>query len=90
MSLPKYHIMAVVQQDGGTLDPFMSAVLPPITNTSPCAEDVSELIVELTHQRYMRPRTEIDKEIDERKEVLASGNKEAVVNFAKKCVRRQQ
>ena len=90
MSLPKYHIMAVVQQDGGTLDPFMSAVLPPITNTSPCAEDVSDLIVELTHQRYMRPRTEIDKEIDERKEVLASGNKEAVVNFAKKCVRRQQ
>ena len=90
MSLPKYHIMAVVQQDGGTLDPFMSAVLPPITNTSPCAEDVSELIVELTHQRYMRPRTEIDKEIDERKEVLASGNKEAVVNCAKKCVRRQQ
>ena len=89
MNMPKYHIMAVVQQGGGPLAPFMTSVLPPIENTSPCADDVAELILELTHKTYMRPRTEIDKEIDERKEVLASGNKEAVVNFAKKCARRR-
>ena len=87
LSLPKYHVMAVVQQDGGQLQPFMSAIFPPITNTSPCADDVADLILERTHKVYMKPRVQIDKEINERKELLASGNKEAIVEYARRIAR---
>ena len=87
LSLPKYHVMAVVQQDGGQLQPFMSAIFPPITNTSPCADDVADLILERTHKVYMKPRVQIDKEINERKELLASGDKEAIVAYARRIAR---
>lgn len=87
LSLPKFHIMSSVQQDKGPLAPFMSAVLPPITNTSPCADDVADLILERTHKLYMKPRAQIDKEINERKELLASGNKEAIVEYARRIAR---
>lgn len=84
MSIPKYHVMASPLIRGGRVKPFISAVFPPISMNGDLSDTVAELIAENTRNHYMKPRDEIDAEIAERKERLASGNKQAVIELVTK------
>lgn len=84
MSVPKYHVMASPLIRGGKVKPFISAVFPPITLNSELSAQVSELIAENTRNKFMKQREDIEKEISERRERLASGNKEAVIELVTK------
>lgn len=86
-AIPKYHVMAAPLVRGGNVKPFISAVFPPISLKSEVSGITAELIRENTRQRFMTPRDKIDKEIAERKEALASGNKEAVVKLYERICR---
>lgn len=81
MSIPKYHVMAAPLVRGGNIKPFISSVFPPISIQSELADVTADLIREASRERYMKPRAEIDAEIKERKERLASGNKDAVIEM---------
>lgn len=81
MNIPKYHTMAYPLVHGGQVDPFISSVGTPLSFDSPAAPITESLIKEVSRKQYMRPRDDIEKEIATRKEVLASGNKEALVKF---------
>lgn len=84
MNVPKYHIMAAPLIKGAYVRPFISKVFPPITPNKELSNIVSELIAENTRKKYMKDRDEIDNEIADRKERLASGNKQAVVDLVTK------
>lgn len=84
MNVPKYHVMAAPLIKGEYARPFISAVFPPLTPHPELSQVVKELIAENTREKYMKSRDEIDAEIRDRKERLASGNKQAVMELAKK------
>ena len=77
-SIPKYHVMASPLVNGGNVRPFISAVFPPISLKSEVSGITANLIREISRDKYMKPRDDIDQEINDRKERLASGNKEAI------------
>ena len=77
-SIPKYHVMASPLVNGGNVRPFISAVFPPISLKSEVSGITANLIREISRDKYMKPRNDIDQEINDRKERLASGNKEAI------------
>lgn len=78
MSTPKYHTMASPLIRGGHVRPFISAVFPPITMNPELSAAVAELIAENTREKYMKSRDDIEAEIADRRERLASGNQQAV------------
>ena len=39
----------------------------------------------MTRHKYMQNRDSIEQEIKMRKELLASGNQEAIIKFAREC-----
>ena len=77
-AIPKYHVMAAPLINGGPVHPFISAVFPPISLKSEVSGITASLIMEISRDKYMKNRNEIDKEIMDRKERFASGNKDAV------------
>jgi hypothetical protein len=84
MSIPKYHVMAAPLIRGGRVKPFISAVFPPISLKSDLSAIVAELVAENTRNKYMKKREDIEKEIMDRRERLASGNKAAVIELMTK------
>lgn len=85
MNIPKYHVLAAPLVMGGPVKPFISKVFPPISLKSDLSNIVADLIAETSRNRYMKNRDKIDEEITERKERLASGNKDAVIEMAEKA-----
>lgn len=81
MSVPKYHVMAAPLIKGAYARPFISAVFPPLSPHPEMSGIVAEVIAENTRNKYMKSRDEIDAEINDRKERLASGNKQAVIEL---------
>ena len=90
MNIPKYHVMAYPLVHGGQVDPFISKVFAPLSFNSGAAPTTEALIKEVSRREYMRPRDEVEKEINARKEIIASGNKEALVKFVRECHRKAQ
>ena len=84
MAIPKYHVMAAPLVNGENLQPFISAVFPPIKLKSECAGITADLITEISRNRYMKNRDKIDEEIQERKERLLSGNRQAMLDLVTK------
>ena len=56
-----------------------------VTVTVFIVEVVAALITEMTRHKYMQNRDSIEQEIKTRKELLASGNQEAIIKFAREC-----
>ena len=82
MSIQKYHVMAQPLIHGQEQRPFLTKLFMPLENLSPSAQVVADLVVEFSRSDYMTPRDEIESDIEERKERLASGNKEAIIEMA--------
>lgn len=84
MNIPKYHIMAAPLIRGGYGQPFISSVFPPISLKSDVSNITAELIAEISRNRYMKKRDDIEKEIADRTERYASGNKDAIIELVTK------
>lgn len=84
MSVPKYHVMASPLIKGGKVRPFISSVFPPIAINPEISSICAELIAENSRDLYMKKRDDIEAEIVERRERLASGNKQAVIELVTK------
>lgn len=84
MNIPKYHVMAAPLIKGGQCKPFISAVFPPITVKSRVSAITADLISEISRNRFMTNRNQIEHDIEDRKERLASGNKDAVIELMTK------
>lgn len=84
MNVPKYHIMAYPMNNGAKLRPFISSVFPPLSMNQELSNITSELIAENTRNFYMKKRDDIEQEIADRRERLASGNKQAVIELMTK------
>lgn len=84
MSIPKYHVMASPLIRGGKVKPFISSVFPPISMQADLSAVVAELVAENTRNLYMKSREDIEQEIVDRRERLASGNKQAVIELVTK------
>lgn len=82
LMIPKYHVMVSAFNRGGPMPPFLSKTFGPIAGIPVLKDTVQEVVRENTHLHYMKSRTAIDKEIEERHQLLMSGNKEAIVDFA--------
>lgn len=90
MNIPKYHIMAYPLVHGGQVQPFISKVFTPLSFDSGASPITASLIRERSRKLYMRLRDEIELEITTRKEILASGNKDALMKFVRKCEKRSK
>lgn len=81
MNIPKYHVMAYPMNKKAKMRPFISSVFPPIFMNQELSAITAELIAENTRVHYMKKRDDIEAEIADRRERLASGNKQAVMDL---------
>lgn len=84
MSIPKYHVMAAPLVRGENVQPFISSVFAPIKLKSECSGITADIITEISRNRYMKSREAIDFEIQDRKERLISGNRQAMLDLVTK------
>lgn len=85
MRILKYQILAYPLVQKENLGPFLTQTFLPLQNNASWADDVASLITDMTRHKYMQNRDSIEKEIKTRKELLASGNQEAIIRFAREC-----
>lgn len=85
MRILKYQILAYPLVQKENLGPFLTQTFLPLQNNASWADDVAALITEMTRHKYMQNRDSIEQEIKTRKELLASGNQEAIIKFAREC-----
>lgn len=81
-TLPKYNVMVSAFNHGGPMRPFQSAMFPPISGIKELAGITQAIIKENSHRRYMKSRSAIDAEIEERHQLLMGGDKNAIIDFA--------
>lgn len=85
MRILKYQILAYPLVQKENLGPFLTQTFLPLQNNASWADDVASLITDMTRHKYMQNRDSIEQEIKTRKELLASGNQEAIIRFAREC-----
>lgn len=85
MRILKYQILAYPLVQKENLGPFLTQTFLPLQNNASWADDVASLITDMTRHKYMQNRDSIEQEIKTRKELLASGNQEAIIKFAREC-----
>lgn len=85
MRILKYQILAYPLVQKENLGPFLTQTFLPLQNNASWADDVASLITDMTRHKYMQNRDSIEREIKTRKELLASGNQEAIIRFAREC-----
>lgn len=85
MRILKYQILAYPLVQKENLGPFLTQTFLPLQNNASWADDVASLITDMTRHKYMQNRDSIEQEIKMRKELLASGNQEAIIKFAREC-----
>lgn len=80
MNIPKYNVMVMPLIHKAQPDhPFITRVMPPITIKDDYASIDAELIKYYSRLRYMSERDIVEVEINERKQLFRSGNKEAII-----------
>jgi hypothetical protein len=77
-NIKKFHAVVQTTRNSQVTEPFMSANLnlASIEETlqhEPSAQEISKLVIEISHKRFMKSSQEIDAEIDKRHEMLAGG-----------------
>lgn len=85
MRILKYQILAYPLVQKENLGPFLTQTFLPLQNNASWADDVASLITDMTRHKYMQNRDSIEQEIKTRKELLASGDQEAIIRFAREC-----
>lgn len=77
-NIKKFHSVVQTIRNSQTTDPFMSANLnlASVEETlqhEPSAKVISDLVISITHERFMKRSKDIDDEINRRHEMLAGG-----------------
>lgn len=77
-NIKKFHSVVQTIRNSQTTDPFMSANLnlasvEETLQREPSAKVISDLVIAITHERFMKRSKDIDDEINRRHEMLAGG-----------------
>lgn len=77
-NIKKFHSVVQTIRNSQTTEPFMSANLnlasvEETLQDEPSSKTISELVIDITHKRFMKRSKDIDDEINRRHEMLAGG-----------------
>lgn len=94
-NIPKFHSVVQTIRNSQTTDPFMSANLnlakvEETLQKQKSSETIKNLVIELSHKRFMKSSAEIDKEIDKRHEMLADSENTTRDDLLREFVFKQE
>lgn len=78
MNIPKFHAVVQTIRDSQTTEPFMSnnlnlAGVEGMLRDLPNAKTVADLVIDISHQKFMKKAEDIDAEIELRHNMLSDG-----------------